>query len=284
MFGGFLPHPQHNVQTNANRRKTTMNNDKKKHVHISDNTPQRHTYDFNWECAIDYWYTKSELKTFNEDRFDDADILRKERGIHTSSRDDADVLSHSRRNIFIDDTVTHALEDEGEEHLHDGNDGNGISIVGIEHFVFPVLQKEMLSRKKELKIAVLTKYRDPLARKKDPQGIALANECAKYSSWARNVAKERGIKYCQMKRSGGDELTHTVGHGGLLMLAHNTVKGQRHLDKQLAESGKVVDMKHLFSFVNNIEVSEAAARAAAEAAAEEEDDDGAREFAEFLKT
>jgi hypothetical protein len=278
MFGGFLPHHQHNVQTNANRRKTN-NNDKKKHVHISDTTPQRHTYDFNWECAIDYWYTKPELKTFNEDRFDDADILRKERGIHTSSRDDADILSHSRRNIFIDDTVTHALEDEGDEHLHHDGSG-GISIVGIEHFVFPVLQKEMLSRKKELKIAVLTKYRDPLARKKDPQGIALANECAKYSSWARNVAKERGIKYCQMKRSGGDELTHTVGHGGLLMLAHNTVKAQRHLDKQLTE----LDMKHLFSFVNNIEASEAAARATVAEAAAEEDDDGAREFAEFLKT
>lgn len=118
-----------------------------------------------------------------------------------------------------------------------------------------------------------------MARKKDPQGIQLANECAKYSSWARNVAKERGIKYCQMKRGGGDDLTHTAG--GLLMLAHNTVKGQRHLDKQLTESGKVVDMTHLFSFVNNIEASEAAARVAAAAA--EEEDDGAREFAEFLK-
>jgi hypothetical protein len=42
-------------------------------------------------------------------------------------------------------------------------------------------------------------------------------------------------------------------------------------------------MTHLFSFVNNIEASEAAARAVAAAAAEE-DDDGAREFAEFLKT
>ena len=279
-----MPHPQRNVQpTNANRRKDKTNNDKKKHVHISDITPQRHTYDFNWECEVDYWYTRSELKTFNEVRFDDADVLRKERGIHTSSRDDADVLSHSRRNIFIDDTVTHALEDEGEEHLHDGVDGSGISIVGIEHFVFPVLQKEMLSRKKELKTAVLTTYRDPMARKRDPQGIALAAECAKYSSWARNVAKERGIKYCQMKRGGGDEMTHTVGHGGLLMLAHNTVKGQRHLNKQFTESCKVVDMTHLFSFVNNIEASEAAARAVAAAAAEE-DDDGAREFAEFLKT
>ena len=39
--------------------------------------------------------------------------------------------------------MTHALEDEGEEHLHDGVDGSGISIVGIEHFVFPVLQKNV---------------------------------------------------------------------------------------------------------------------------------------------
>ena len=110
--------------------------------------------------------------------------------------------------------MTHALDDVDDSHE--------ISIRGIEHFVWPVLQKEMMVRKRELKNMVLVYSHDPTARKKDPKGIELAAECAKYSSWARNVSTEQGIKYCQMKRGGGRG-------GGLLTWAHNTAKGQRHI-------------------------------------------------------
>jgi hypothetical protein len=162
------------------------------------------------------------MKSFNETRFDEADVLRKERGILTSSRDDADALTMSTRNRFIDDTMTHALDDVDDSHE--------ISIRGIEHFVWPVLQKEMMVRKRELKNMVLVYSRDPTARKKDPEGIKLAEECDKYSCWARNVSTERGVKYCQMKRGDGRG-------GGLLTWAHNTYKEQRRISVHRIDRG-----------------------------------------------
>lgn len=147
-----------------------------------------------------------------EERFDDADVLRKERGIRTSSRNDADDLTVSKRDLFIGDKITNVLDDIDDSHE--------ISVRGIEHFVFPVLQKEMVRRKKEVKKAVLDYSRNPMVRKRDPQGIKLAADSAKHSQWARDVAKERGIKYCQMKRGGGRG-------GGLLMVAKT--KNDRHL-------------------------------------------------------
>mmetsp|Transcript_14159 Transcript_14159/g.24165 ORF Transcript_14159/g.24165 Transcript_14159/m.24165 type:complete len:225 (-) Transcript_14159:176-850(-) len=180
-----------------------------KNVKFTDIPAERHEYEFDWELEHEYWFSRVELKAFKEERFDDADILRKERGIRTSSRNDADELSSSRRILFIGDKITHALDD---------NDGNHeISVRGIEHFVFPVLQKEMVGRKKELKRIVIGHSRDPKLRKLDPDGIKLAKESAELSKWARDVASERGIKYCQMKRG--------VGKGGGLLKSSKMMGG-----------------------------------------------------------
>ena len=160
---------------------------KKKKVRFTPYGPTLHSYEFNWELEGDYWFSKAELKTFNEVRFDEADVLRKERGIRTKSRHDADgIEEEDDRNNFIGDALTHALDDD--------NDGHDISLRGIEHFVWPVLQKEMMMRKKELKKVVL-EWRLPANRRKDPNGIKLAEDSAKLSEWARDVAQERGIKY-----------------------------------------------------------------------------------------
>lgn len=177
-------------------------------VHFTDIAAKRHDYEFDWELEPDYWYSKPELKSFNDVRFDDADVLRKERGIRTASRNDADDLTTSKRNVFIGDKITNALDDVDDSHE--------ISVRGIEHFVFPVLQKEMVRRKKALKMVVIGYSKNPVARKKDPQGIKLAEESESHSKWARDVATERGIKYCQMKRGGGRG-------GGLL----GVTKGQK---------------------------------------------------------
>ena len=166
----------------------------KKHVHFTDIQPIHHNYDFDWDLEGEYWFSKAELKSFNEVRFDEADVLRKERGIRTKSRNDADDIEEEEdRNDFIGDALTHALDDD--------NDGHEISLRGIEHFVWPVLQKEMVTRKKVLKKVVI-EWRLPINRRKDPQGLKLAEDAAKLSEWARDVAKERGIKYCEMKRGG----------------------------------------------------------------------------------
>ncbi|KAL7540060.1 hypothetical protein ACHAWF_006584, partial [Thalassiosira exigua] len=180
---------------------------------FTDTAGQRHEYDFDWELEPEYWYSKGELKAFNEVRFDEADVLRKERGIRTSSRNDADDMTDNKRDVFIGDKITNALDDVDDSHE--------ISLRGIEHFVFPVLQKEMVRRKKDLKKTVLGYSRDPVARRKDPGGDKLALESAHHSQWARDVATERGIKYCQMKRGGGRG-------GGLLQIAKST-KGQRRM-------------------------------------------------------
>lgn len=68
---------------------------------FADAEAPRISYSFDWDLEPEYWYSKEELKAFNEVRFDEADVLRKERGIRTSSRNDADELSTSRRDIFI---------------------------------------------------------------------------------------------------------------------------------------------------------------------------------------
>lgn len=166
----------------------------KKKVRFTDIKPIQHNYEFDWELEGEYWFSKAELKTFNDVRFDEADVLRKERGIRTISRNDADAIEEEEdRNHFIGDAMTHALDDD--------NDGHEISLRGIEHFVWPVLQKEMVTRKKVLKKVVI-EWRLPVNRRKDPKGLKLAEESAKLSQWARDVAQERGIKYCEMKRGG----------------------------------------------------------------------------------
>ena len=178
----------------ATRKQLSSKNTKKK-VHFTDISNIKHEYEFDWDLEREYWFSKEELKGMNTVRFDDADILRKERGIRTASRNDADEFTESRRNLFIGDKITNALDDCDDNHE--------VSIRGIEHFVFPVLQKEMVRRKKELKRIVLGYSRDSVLRKKDPNGIKLAEESASHSKWARDVATERGIKYCQMKRGAG---------------------------------------------------------------------------------
>lgn len=183
-----------NGSTKAAATKKKQPRKPKKKVHFTDIKPIHYDYEFDWDLEGEYWFSKAELKAFNEVRFDEADVLRKERGIRTKSRNDADDIEQEEdRNDFIGDALTHALDDD--------NDGHEISLRGIEHFVWPVLQKEMVTRKKVLKKLVI-EWRLPVNRRKDPQGLKLAEDAAKLSEWAREVAKERGIKYCEMKRGG----------------------------------------------------------------------------------
>ncbi|KAL9185126.1 hypothetical protein ACHAXT_002903 [Thalassiosira profunda] len=217
---------------------------RKTRVHFTDTSVVRREYDFDWDLERDYWYSRAELKQFGETRFDEADVLRKERGIRTSSRNDADDLSTSRRERFIGDKITHALDDVDDSHE--------ISVRGIEHFVHPVLQKEMVRRKKELKRTVVMYYRDPQSRRVDPKGDKLAETSAELSEWARNVATERGIKYCTMKRGLGTKKERTKsGHfqrgGGLLIMARSLegAKGMRHLERDtcLSRASFVMNVK-----------------------------------------
>lgn len=173
-------------------RKKKQRKDKKKKVRFDTKTIQ-HDYEFEGDYFDDYFFNRPEIKAMNDRRFDEADILRKERGIRTRSRKDADDIEGEIHDHFIGDALTHALDDEKDDHE--------ISLRGIEHFVWPVLQKEMQVRKNAVR-RVVTEWSIPKNRKKDPKGLKLAEESAQLSKWARDVATERGIKYCEMKRGG----------------------------------------------------------------------------------
>jgi len=71
-------------------KKQSSKHHKKKRVSFKDSKTEHHTYEFDWDYFDDYFYSKEEVKSFSEHRYDEADILRKERGIRTSSRHDAD--------------------------------------------------------------------------------------------------------------------------------------------------------------------------------------------------
>ena len=49
---------------------------------------------------------------------------------------------------------------------------------------------------------MVCQWRIPANRRRDPKGLQLAEDAAKLSEWARDVAQERGIKYTEMKRGG----------------------------------------------------------------------------------
>lgn len=76
--------------------------------------------------------------------------------------------------------------------LDDPDLDENVSIRGIEHFVYPDLQQEMIRRKKEQQREVLEFARSP---RPDPQGWRLADHSRYFSLWARTVAVEKAMKY-----------------------------------------------------------------------------------------
>ena len=127
-------------------------------------------------------------------RFDDAATLRKERLLdntnttlsgnpNTASQDDLD-LQIKNKPKSISALLELALQDK-DENPH-------VSIRGVEHFVYPELQQEMIRKKKEVQAQVVNFVK---SKKPDPQGWRLANHSRMYSQWARDVAVEKGRAY-----------------------------------------------------------------------------------------
>ena len=158
----------------------------KKVVHFS--TIEVQPFHFDWSLADDVFYSRRELTAMGQSRFDDAAKLRKQRhmdekGGEGHTVDDVDI-SKRTKNRDIAAQLTAALED-GDRDEH-------VSIRGIEHFVYPDLQQEMIRRKKEVQREVLAFVR---SKRPDPQGWRLAQHSRTFSQWARDVALEKGMKY-----------------------------------------------------------------------------------------
>ena len=139
----------------------------------------------------------------NKQRFTDASTLRKVRNIkvplsskkknknkntkeeeQAKAKDDVDIAKRTTANI--------------QQLLHEALDPTTdidpeISIRGIEHFVYPTLQQEMIRQKKHAKAELLTFQR---RKKPDPQGWRLARLSEANTQWAREVGIEKGMRYC----------------------------------------------------------------------------------------
>ena len=170
--------------------------DGKKCVHFS--TIEIQPFHFDWSLADQVFYTRKELTAFGQNRFDDADFLRRQRqldggGESQKTVDDVGTSTKSK-DVAIADLLSAALSDEDRD--------ESVSIRGIEHFVYPDLQQEMIRRKKEVQREVMDFVR---ARRPDPQGWRLAEHSRTYSQWARNVALEKGMKYCMNNVTGDTE-------------------------------------------------------------------------------
>lgn len=163
---------------------------KKKTVHFA--TIEVQPFRADYSCDPDVYFRKDEITAMNKQRFTDASKLRKQRNVKVPTKedkekalDDADI---AKRAADIDKFLTEAFDpdlDIDEE----------VSIRGIEHFVYPQLQQEMIRRKKQAKREVINHQKSGKKRL-DPTGYKLQKISEQYTQWAREVAIEKGMKYC----------------------------------------------------------------------------------------
>ena len=136
------------------------------------------SFHFDWSRAEDVFYTREDVKKMGQGRFDDVAALRKQK----DKEIDGGRIS---RQPSVEEALCLAFEDSDRD--------EEISIRGIEHFVYPVLQQEMIRRKKQVQREVLEFAR---SGRINPQGWRLAEHSRRLSQWARNVATEKAVKYC----------------------------------------------------------------------------------------
>ncbi|KAL7445893.1 hypothetical protein ACHAXH_008667 [Discostella pseudostelligera] len=188
--GGFKPLQfNYGAATNGNGKKV---------VHFA--TKEVNYFSFDWNLADQVFYTRKELAAMGQGRFDDAATLRAQRAAAEEERGgggggEGGILGERHT---VDDVAISKKSKEKDiaallnTALDDPDLDETVSIRGIEHFVYPDLQQEMIRRKKELQREVLEFARSP---RPDPQGWRLAEHSRFFSLWARTVAVEKGMKY-----------------------------------------------------------------------------------------
>jgi len=169
----------------------------KKVVHFS--TIEVQPFHFDWSLADDVFYTREELTAMGKTRFDDAATLRQHRRRAEAEKESKAEAKKKKEDQCVDDlnlskrtkvlTVATLLS----QALNFADTNENASIRGIEHFVYPELQQEMIRRKKEVQREVLGFVR---SKQPDPQGWRLANYSRSFTQWARDLALEKGMKYC----------------------------------------------------------------------------------------
>ena len=161
---------------------------KKKKVHFAPIEVRPFTYAYDYSCDKDVHYGKDNIAVMNKERFKEASKLRRQRNIKLPSRqeredaakgkacDDADI---AKRTSDLKKVIEEAFDPERDIDEES-------SIRGIEHFVYPALQQEMIRRKKQVQMEVLNCQK--------AKRLALLSESV--TQWAREVAVEKGMRYC----------------------------------------------------------------------------------------
>ena len=167
---------------------------KKKTVHFSSIEVQ--TYDWDYSCDEDVFIPKEQIVAMNKQRFKDASKLRKERNIKllpSSTKENANAIVNASQDDLDTSKRSHKIDRLLQEAFDPKLDTNEeISICGIEHFVYPALQQEMIRRKKNAKQEVFNFQEE---KRPDPRGWRLARLSEENTLWAREVATFKGMKY-----------------------------------------------------------------------------------------
>jgi len=134
------------------------------------------------------YYTRPELQVLNQSRFDEAAKLRQynskavSKGKRSAS-DDINMNSKSGTPEDLATTLTKAYTDPDNR--------ADVTIRGIEHFVYSLLQQEMVKRKRELQREVVQLSQ---SKSKDPQGLRVAQTSMNASQWARDVCEHIDVR------------------------------------------------------------------------------------------
>ena len=161
---------------------------KKKTVHFA--TIEVQQYNWDYTCDPDVYYLKEQIAAMNKQRFTDASKLRKQRNIKLPSKKDREKAKKACDDVDIAKRATDITQLLQEAFDPERDTDEQVSICGIEHFVYPALQKEMIQRKKQAQREVIN------FDKPNPQGWRLARLSEANTKWARDVAVEKGQRYC----------------------------------------------------------------------------------------
>lgn len=178
--------------------------------HVTFNKVEVQEFFFDKEDFPNLFYTRTELQVFNQSRFADVSYLRQKMEIG-ETRPRGGSCDMETLKTESGDTLDCVLI---KAYGYPDTDA-AVTIRGIEHFVYSLLQKEMIARKKRVQKEVLDfangKY-------KDATGSKIADLAMLHSLWARDVATERGTKYAEQQLKLGqvqkEEQSDEIGDTG----------------------------------------------------------------------
>ena len=144
----------------------------KKTIHFS--TVEVKSYQWDYNCDKDVFYSKHELSVINKQRYEEASKLQRDRLFSKQHKED------------LTPTILSLIFDYNDDIY------KRLSSRGIEHFVYPELRREII-RKQRLHRAEVVKYARSMPF--DQDGSKLREHSEQYSRWARELAVRKAKSY-----------------------------------------------------------------------------------------